>query len=53
MELWVSDGKEGGTVLTKDINPGSAPSRPEHLMGVHSLLYLRADDGSQGLSCGR
>jgi uncharacterized repeat protein (TIGR01451 family) len=55
-ELWMSDGTEAGTVLLKDINPGSADSDPRELSSasgalfglVHEVLLFRADDGVHG-----
>src|SRR5262249_58532624 len=52
-ELWKSDGTEAGTVLVKDINPGSAfgygyGSRPYELTAVGGTLFFTADDGAHG-----
>ena len=51
MELWKSDGTAAGTVLVKDINPGSgcalAASRPA-LTNVDGTLFFIADDGTHG-----
>lgn len=48
-ELWTSDGTRVGTVLVKDINPGSdSHSAPNRLTEVGGLLYFSADDGSHG-----
>src|SRR5205085_2313751 len=44
-ELWKSDGTPAGTVLVKDINPGSADSYPNGLTAVGGTLYFAADDG--------
>jgi hypothetical protein len=52
MEPWKSDGTTAGTVLVKDINPGSASSYPvdsplrQGLSGGH--LFFTADDGVHG-----
>ncbi|MEL6164929.1 MAG: ELWxxDGT repeat protein [Cyanobacteria bacterium J06628_3] len=59
-ELWKSDGTESGTVLVKDINPGSSSSisttpftPPTSNSGnkfadVNGTFYFVADDGSNG-----
>ena len=47
-ELWRSDGTHGGTVLVRDIFPGSASSNPEELAAAGDLLYFSADDGVHG-----
>ena len=48
-ELWKSDGTKAGTVLVKDINPGTepAPTQP-HLTAVGGTLFFTADDGTHG-----
>ncbi|WGV29016.1 ELWxxDGT repeat protein [Halotia branconii] len=58
-ELWKSDGTQAGTVLVKDINPGSfgsfAPQDfnynifPPNLTVVNDILYFAADDGTHGI----
>ena len=42
-ELWKSDGTEAGTVLVKDINPGSAGSSPFALAALvgETLFFMR------------
>jgi len=49
-ELWKSDGTDAGTVLVKDINPGSGSSgaSPANLTAVGNTLYFNADDGTNG-----
>jgi ELWxxDGT repeat protein len=53
-ELWKSDGTAAGTVLVKNIYPGSGSSLnnnavyPRYLTAVGSTLYFSADDGSNG-----
>jgi uncharacterized repeat protein (TIGR01451 family) len=47
-ELWKSDGTAGGTVLVKDINPGSGSSSPSYLTALNGALYFAADDGTNG-----
>ncbi len=44
-ELWKSDGTSAGTVMVKDINPGGAPSHPQALTVVGSMIYFTADAG--------
>lgn len=48
IELWKSDGSDAGTVLVKDINPGSADAKPMYLCCIDSTLYFIADDGVHG-----
>ena len=51
-ELWKSDGTEAGTVLVKDIRPGTAGSSDGgwwHGIGaVGGVLFFAADDGIHG-----
>ena len=47
-ELWKSDGTADGTVMVKDINPGSGSSSPRDLTDVNGVLYFAADDGTNG-----
>src|SRR5204863_136231 len=47
-ELWKSNGTAAGTVLVKDINPGSAGSYPVFLADVRGTLFFGADDGVHG-----
>ncbi len=47
-ELWKSDGTEAGTVLVKDISPGSEMSWPTDLTDVDGTLFFDADDGAHG-----
>jgi ELWxxDGT repeat protein len=48
-ELWRSDGTAAGTVLLKDIWPGSTSSTPADMVTVGSRVYFAADDGAHGL----
>src|SRR5262249_42567703 len=41
-ELWKSDGTAEGTVLVRDINPGSAGSFPGNLTNVGGMLFFSA-----------
>lgn len=52
-ELWRTDGTAGGTVLVRDIFPGSASSNPESLVAVGDRLYFSADDGLHGVELWR
>ncbi|GGB81827.1 ELWxxDGT repeat protein [Dyadobacter sediminis] len=46
-ELWKSDGTTSGTVLVKDINPGSANSSdPTAFVHVAGTLYFKAHDAT-------
>src|SRR5262249_56684002 len=47
-ELWKSDGTAEGTVLVKDINPGSASSTPLLLTNVGETLFFRASEAATG-----
>ena len=48
-ELWRTDGTAAGTVLLKDIYPGSYPSTPRDLMRVGDAVYFTAEDELHGL----
>lgn len=55
VELWKSDGTEGGTVLVKDIRPGSGSSIPnqdddswDNFVNIGGILYFTANDGTSG-----
>jgi len=48
IELWKSDGTEAGTVMVKDIQPGSSGGDPRYLTVLGSTLYFRANDGTNG-----
>jgi ELWxxDGT repeat protein len=47
-ELWSTDGTAAGTVLVKDINPGSTSSSPASLVAVGGRVFFSADDGVHG-----
>src|SRR5262245_10634033 len=47
-ELWKSDGTEAGTVLVKDIGPGSQGSGANRLVEVNGTLFFGASDGVTG-----
>ncbi|RYY95231.1 MAG: hypothetical protein EOO11_16260, partial [Chitinophagaceae bacterium] len=44
-ELWKSDGTAAGTVLVKDINPGTADSNPSGFCQVGNTVCFFATDG--------
>lgn len=48
MKLWRSNGTAAGTILFKDILPGSVGSDPCALTNVNRVLYFVADDGVHG-----
>ena len=47
-ELWKSDGTEAGTVLVKNINPGSGSSSPEGFALSNGILFFTAFDETNG-----
>ncbi len=47
-ELYVSDGTESGTVLLRDINPGSASSSVGQMWYLGDKVYFAANDGVSG-----
>lgn len=47
-ELWKSDGTFAGTVLVKDIAPGSGSSDPSAPFGFGGAVYFVANDGING-----
>ncbi|MBI3782908.1 MAG: hypothetical protein HY270_05855, partial [Deltaproteobacteria bacterium] len=47
-ELWKSDGTSAGTVIVKDINPGSRSSNPRYLSNVGGALFFSACDDQSG-----
>ncbi|MEG4914588.1 ELWxxDGT repeat protein [Microcoleus sp. B7-D4] len=48
IELWKSDGTAAGTVLVKDINPGTGGSGPQYLTNVNGTLYFSVEKGTNG-----
>jgi ELWxxDGT repeat protein len=48
LELWKSNGTAAGTVLVKNIRPGSDSSYPSSLINVNGTLFFAADDGTMG-----
>jgi ELWxxDGT repeat protein len=47
-ELWKSNGTAAGTVMVKDINPGSAGSYPGNLAVLERHRSFAAHDGAHG-----
>ena len=47
-ELWRTDGTSDGTILVKDIWPGTNSSVPGGLIAAADTLYFTADDGLNG-----
>ncbi len=47
-ELWVTNGKAGGTKLVKDIYPGTEGSTPNRLTLFKDMLIFSADNGVKG-----
>lgn len=43
-ELWISDGTSSGTLLLKDINPGTTSSSPGNFTAFNSQLFFTATD---------
>lgn len=48
LELWKSDGSEGGTQLVKDLTTGSASSTIESLATLGTSVFFVYDDGVNG-----
>lgn len=47
-ELWVTDGTVAGTVMVKDINPGSGSSNVSWLARFNDKVVFSAEDGENG-----
>ncbi|GAB5442053.1 MAG: hypothetical protein Fues2KO_24020 [Fuerstiella sp.] len=47
-ELWVTDGTITGTVLVKDIRPGTTSSEPKLLTAFDGGIFFVANDGTRG-----
>lgn len=47
-ELWVTDGTTAGTMMLKDINPGTASSSPTNFIEYKGLLYFTATTYNEG-----
>jgi ELWxxDGT repeat protein len=53
VELWITDGTPGNTVMVKDINPGPASSNPQNFVVLSNAfttntLFFTANDGIHG-----
>jgi ELWxxDGT repeat protein len=48
VELWKSDGTAAGTMMVKDVRPGTVGSYPLYLTAVGQKLVFAADDGAHG-----
>jgi ELWxxDGT repeat protein len=47
-ELWATDGTENGTILVKDINPGTGSSSITFFAVVQGKALFKANDGTNG-----
>ncbi|WP_420572843.1 T9SS type A sorting domain-containing protein [Kordia sp.] len=47
-ELWKTDGTQAGTVLVKDINPGSSNSFPREMTVFNNIVYFHVEDNTHG-----
>jgi ELWxxDGT repeat protein len=47
-ELWKTDGTPAGTIMLKDISPGSFSSNPSKFIEVDNILYFVANDAAHG-----
>ena len=52
IELWKSDGTDGGTEIVLDINPGSANANPTGMTVVGNVLFFAASNGTTGTANG-
>jgi ELWxxDGT repeat protein len=48
IELWKTDGTPGGTMIVKDIYPGSNNSSPSNLTNVNGTLFFKATTPTEG-----
>ncbi|MCB0518183.1 MAG: hyalin [Lewinellaceae bacterium] len=48
VELWSTDGTDGGTQMVKDINPGAGDSDCQNFNVANGYLLFVADDGTNG-----
>ncbi len=51
-ELWTTDGTQAGTVLVKDINPGSANGYPSNFTRLNDVWIFTAFNSIHGVSSG-
>jgi len=49
IELWKSNGTAAGTVMVKDIFPGSSSSAPSFFTNVNGTLFFTANNGKNGI----
>lgn len=49
IELWKSNGTAAGTVMVKDIFPGSSSSAPSSFTNVNGVLFFAANNGKNGI----
>ncbi|KAA9034515.1 T9SS type A sorting domain-containing protein [Ginsengibacter hankyongi] len=47
-EVYITDGTPAGTILVKDINPGTASSHPTLLSFMSGFIYFRAETPAEG-----
>ncbi|WP_333801105.1 ELWxxDGT repeat protein [Phnomibacter sp.] len=47
-EIWKSDGTANGTIMLKDINPGTASSQPGQFLAASNVLYFSATEPTTG-----
>ena len=52
-ELWKSDGTIAGTVLVKDIRPGTSSSQSNNFLAVGNTVFFTATDGTSGIEMWR
>ena len=48
LDLWISDGLTGGTLLIKDVNPVTVGSYPTYITNVTGGIVFAANDGVNG-----
>lgn len=48
LELWKTDGTTGGTVMVKDINPGTEDGMVADIISMNGQAYFVANDGVHG-----
>ena len=48
MELWKSNGTPSGTLLVKEIRPGTEGGQISNLTGVNGILFFTGNDGIHG-----
>ncbi len=48
IELWKSDGTDGGTIMVKDIYPGYESSYPQNFTEINNSLYFTAYNATSG-----